>query len=83
MIGSKSVLNLEISVENIAEPAYLTNLQIVLPENVYLAETPATCEYRESDNRHSAQNEIIVCRLGNIFPKVRIAKIYLILFQYA
>lgn len=44
IIGSKSSLKLEIKVTNTKESAYLTTLQVKLPENIELLEKPIVCD---------------------------------------
>lgn len=64
IIGSRATVSLEITVENKAEPAYVANLTVILPENVYFAQIPSMCENLPIIDKTSS--EIIVCRLGNL-----------------
>lgn len=60
VIGSKYSLPLEISVLNSGESAYLTEIEVTLPENVDLKDIPSSCSENKENN-----TLIVLCEMDN------------------
>jgi hypothetical protein len=60
--GEKPILQMNVVVKNMGEPAFLTRVTIVVPNVTPIVEIPPICH--ELSNQNKAENYTLICDIG-------------------